>query len=80
MLKFEMKVMEIIETRVYELSYEEKVPLIKNWFGQEGLQLIKTFTHEEKEKCTTAEGLLSILSNKFKLQHNKAVIYVQHHK
>ena len=38
----------ILETKVCELTEEEKVPLIKNLLGEEGLQLIQTFTREEK--------------------------------
>ena len=31
----------IFETKAYELSKEVKVPVIKNWLGQDDLQLIK---------------------------------------
>ena len=46
---FEMEVTNIVKTKPYELTDEEKVPIIKNWLGKEGLQLLKTFTNEEKE-------------------------------
>ena len=56
----------------YELTDEEKVPLIKKWLGQEGLLLIKTFTHE-KEKWRTARSLSSVLNNK--LNHKTTESY-----
>ena len=45
-----MEVTSILETKAYGLSNEGKVPVIKNWLGKEGMQLIKTFTCEEGEK------------------------------
>ena len=50
-----MEVMNIFETKAYELTDEEKIPVIKNWLGREGLELTKTLTNEEKEKCKTAK-------------------------
>ena len=41
--------MSILETKAYKIIDEEKVPVIKDWLGWERLQLIKTFTNEEKE-------------------------------
>ena len=46
-----MEVTGILETKAYGLTDEEKVPVIKNWVGQEGLQFIKTFTLEEKKNA-----------------------------
>ena len=43
LMNFEMEVSNILETKVYELSEEEKVPVIKNWLSIKGLQLIQTF-------------------------------------
>ena len=37
LLNFEMEVMNILEIKAYELTDEEKVPVIKNWLGREGL-------------------------------------------
>ena len=36
----------------------EKVSIIKNWLGREGLQFIKTYTKAEQEACRAIEGLL----------------------
>ena len=52
--------MEILETKMYELTDEKKIPVIKNWLGREGLKVNKMFTNEEKEICKTAERLLSV--------------------
>ena len=41
LLNSEMEVMNIIQTKVYELTVEEIVPVINNWLGWEGLQLTK---------------------------------------
>ena len=49
LLNFEIEVKNILETKAYDLTNKEKLPLIKNWLGWEGLQLMKMFTHEEKE-------------------------------
>ena len=38
---------------------------MKNWLSREDLQLTKTFTNVEKEKCKTANGLFSLLCQKF---------------
>ena len=50
LLNFELEVTNILEIRAYRISDEEKVPVIKNWLGCEGLVLMETFTQEEKEK------------------------------
>ena len=44
-----MEVTNILETKAYGLTDDKKVPVIKNWIGGAGLQLIKIFTNEEKE-------------------------------
>ena len=50
MLNFEIKVMNILETKTYEHTDEQMVTMIKNWLGQEDLQLMKMFTSEKREK------------------------------
>ena len=45
-----MDVTNILETKAYEPTVKEKHPVFKNWLGREALQLMKTFTNEEKEK------------------------------
>ena len=77
LMNLKMEISTILETKAYELSEEEKDPVIKNWFVQEGLQLIQMFTQEEKEKCTTAKDLLAVLCSKFKLRSNRIVVLLQ---
>ena len=57
LLNFEMEVMNILEKKAYEITDEDKVPAIKNFLGQEGLQLITISTNKEKKECNTAKGL-----------------------
>ena len=44
----------------------EKVPIIKNWLGSEGLQFIHTLTTAEQEIWETVKGLFDKLNEKFK--------------
>ena len=55
-MNFKVEVTNILETRVYEQTDKENIQVIKNCLGQDGAQLIKTFTHKEKDKCRTAKG------------------------
>ena len=48
LLNFKIGVMNVIDTKTYELTHDKKVPVIKISLCREGLQLIKTFTNEEK--------------------------------
>ena len=52
--------MDILETRPYKGSDEERVPVIKNWLGKEGLLMIKAFIQNEKDKCKTAKELFLV--------------------
>ena len=38
LLSFKMDVMHILQTKTDKLNEEEKVPIIRNWLGREGLQ------------------------------------------
>ena len=69
-----MDVKNLLQTKICELTEEEKVPIIKNWLGRGGLQLIQTFTKYEKEAWKKVEGLFSTLSKKFKPQHNEIAL------
>ena len=73
-----MEVPSIFETKAYELTDEEKAQVIKNWLVREGLQLIKTFTNEEKEKCKTAKGLISMLCHELNLHYNRIAVSLQY--
>ena len=43
LLNSEMKVTKILQTKTYELTEEEKVPIIKNWLDREHSQLKTSF-------------------------------------
>ena len=68
------EVMNIPEIKAYELTDEEKVPVIRNWFGQKGLQVIKMFTNEETEK-TIKDSSQSSVTNL--LHHNRPALSLQ---
>ena len=74
MVKFQLEAMNILETRAHKINDEDRISVIKNWLGLEGLLLMETFMQEEKEKCKTTKGLFSILSNRFKLCHNHILL------
>ena len=57
-MNFEMELINILETKVYKLTEEEKVPVIKHWLSWEDLQLIQTFTNKEKRKMQNYEEIL----------------------
>ena len=60
-MNFEMEVTNILKMNAYEPIDEEKVPVIKNCLGWEGLQPIKTFIQEEKRIMQNSKRcLLSI--------------------
>ena len=46
----------------YNLGQAEKVSVIKNWLGGEGLQLIVTLTKEEQDTCNDEKGLFETLN------------------
>ena len=49
LLNFQLEVMNILETRAYDINDEERILVIKNWWGQEGLLLMETSMQEEKK-------------------------------
>ena len=51
--------------------------MINNWLGRKGLQFIESLTEEEKDRCSTLEGLLKILTNKFRPQLNETIKSLQ---
>ena len=70
--------MNILETKAYQLTDEEKVSVIKHWLGQEGLPFIMTFTNYEKEKCKMAEELYDPSSEiHITPQYNSAVTAIK---
>ena len=51
----------------------ERVSVIKNWLGREGLWLIATLTQKEQEACNDEKGLFETLNKKFKQQCNETI-------
>ena len=80
LFNFEMEVKDILKTKTFELTDEKNIPVIKNWLGSEGLQLIKTFTNEEKGKCKIGKGPFLLLIQKFKPHHNTILLSMQYYK
>ena len=76
LLNFQLKMTNILEIRAYEINDEDRIPVIKNWLGQEVLLLMETFMQEEKDKCKVMKGLFSVLSNRFRLHHICIIIVI----
>ena len=51
LLNFKMEVVNILQTKTYDQNDEEKVQIIKNWLGQEGLQFTQTLAYTKKDTC-----------------------------
>ena len=77
-LHFQLEETNILETRAYRINDEDRIPVINDWLGWEGLLLIEMFTQEEKEICKTMKGLFSMLSNSFKPCHNCIILTLQY--
>ena len=44
------------------VSQMERVSIIKNWLGKQGLQLLDTLIQAEQEACNDEEGMFEILN------------------
>ena len=42
-------------TRIHDISDSERVPVIMNWLGCEGLNFVKTLTDKEQEICRVVQ-------------------------
>ena len=73
-----VEVTNILKTKAYEISDEERIPVIKNQISWEGLLPMEIFTQEENEKCKTTKELFSVLSNRFKPHHNHIILSLQY--
>ena len=61
----------------YNTEENEKVPIIMNWLGHEGLRFVHVLTDNEGENCETSTELLEVLSEKFKPHHNQTILSLQ---
>ena len=65
LLNFEKEVVNVLHAKVYDLN-DEKVHIIKNWLGWEGLQFTQTVTNAEKDTCKMQQDCFNVLKEKFK--------------
>ena len=56
-----MGVPNIYLTNEYEIKKAEKVPIVKNSLGREGLQFIQTLTNAKHKPCKIVEGPFEVL-------------------
>ena len=64
----------------YNANEADKIARVKNWLGRKGLHYTETSMENEKEACSTLEGLVNTIADKFKLQYNKSVKSLQFRK
>ena len=54
----------ILEVRnmlsTYTAQEQDKIAMVKNWLGRNGLHYIKSLTEGEKEACYTLQGLFNM--------------------
>ena len=75
MQNFELEVSNLLQN--YNLGQTERVSVIKNWLGREGLQLIATLRKEEQNVCNDDKSLFEALRKKFKPQFNELIKSLQ---
>ena len=56
------------------MDYADKVPVIKNWLGNHGLQFWEVHIQVEEEVSTTADGLFGSLNSIFRPEHNRTIL------
>ena len=61
----------------YNANETDKIAMVKNWLGRKGLHYIETLMENETEACSTLEGLVNMLADKFKLQNNETTKSLQ---
>ena len=64
----------------YNAQEADKIAMVKNWLGREGLHYIETLMENKKEGCSTLEEFINMLAAKFKLQYNETVKLLQFRK
>ena len=75
---FEIEVKNIFMTNSSHTQESERVLIILNWLGWEGLGFVQTLKKEKQDKYRTNTGLFEVLGEKFKLQDNKTVLSLQY--
>ena len=72
-----MKLRNTLMTKTCDVANVEKVPIINNLLGREGLHFIETITIEEKETCKSNAWLFQMLNEKFNLQDSETSLSLQ---
>ena len=80
LLNFQLEMMNILETRAYEINDEERIPIIKNRLGQEACYSWKLLHRRKKKYVKPQKGLFSVLSNRFKPCHYHIILSLQYQK
>ena len=55
----------------------ELLAMVKHWLGRKGLKVIALLMSEEKDMCSTLEGLFKLLTNKLRPQFNETIKSLQ---
>ena len=63
----------------FNISQQERVSIIKNWLGRQGLQLLETLIQTKREACYDEEGLFEILNTMLRPQYNEKIKSLQFH-
>ena len=71
---FEVEVKNISWKYSYNIQESEKVSIIINWPGCEGLKFIQTLNNTQQENYRTNACLFDVFSEKLKSQHNKTIL------
>ena len=65
-------------TKSYVIIDSERVSVITNWLGCEGIHFVQMLTNEEQETCKCSAGLFNIYNVKFIPQHNETILSIQY--
>ena len=72
---FILEIRNVLST--YIAQETDKIVMVTNWLGRKGLHYIKSLTEDEKEACSTLEGLFDTLAAKFRPQYNEMIKSLQ---
>ena len=75
---FILEVRNVLST--YNAQETDKIAMVKNWLGRNGLHYIESLTEGRKEPCSTLEGLFAMLAAKFSPQYNETIKSLQFRK
>ena len=73
-----MEAANMLQVTAYDLNDAQKVPIMKNWLGREGLLFIQTLTNVEKEAWQSTTGLFNVLKEQFRPEHNEMILSLQY--